>query len=145
MAFIITELVYICLGASWRTPSGAGISRCTEYLLVTFCCCLLYGRVVVSLSHSPFPFSILHYLSYKHTIIPQEEFSSFFSSNPKGCITRNIYFQSNTIQFIQILYGIQMPADIGTKLVGTVPTSLCPVNQNWIWWHYGNCKIITTL
>ena len=31
----------------------------TKMLLVTFCCCLLYGRVVVSLAHSPFPFSIL--------------------------------------------------------------------------------------
>ena len=59
MAFIITELVYICLGASWRMPPGAGISRYIEDLLVTFCYCLLYGRVVVSLAHSPFPFSIL--------------------------------------------------------------------------------------
>ena len=48
-------------GASWRTPPGAGIFRCIEDLLVTFCCCLLYGRVVVSLTHSPFPFSILLY------------------------------------------------------------------------------------
>ena len=60
MAFIITELVYICLRASWRTPPGAGISRYIEDLLVTFCCCVFfYGRVVVSLAHSPFLFSIL--------------------------------------------------------------------------------------
>ena len=36
-----------------------GISRCIEDLFVTFCCCFLYGQVVVSLTHSPFPFSIL--------------------------------------------------------------------------------------
>ena len=59
MVFIITETVYICLGASWRTPPGARISRCVDDLLVTFCCCLIYGRVVVSLAHSPFPFSTL--------------------------------------------------------------------------------------
>ena len=59
MVFIITKLVFICLGASGRTPPGARISRCIEDLLVTFCCCLLYGRVVVSLAHSPFSFSIL--------------------------------------------------------------------------------------
>ena len=47
---------YICLGASWRTPPVAGISRYIEDLLVTFCCCFFYGRVVVSLTHSPFPF-----------------------------------------------------------------------------------------
>ena len=28
-------------------------------LLVTLCCCFLFGRVVVSLTHSPFPFSML--------------------------------------------------------------------------------------
>ena len=42
MAFIITELVYICLGAGWRTPPGAGISRYIEDLLVTFCCCVFF-------------------------------------------------------------------------------------------------------
>ena len=33
----------------------------SEFLatLVTFCCCFFYGCVVVSLTHSPFPFSIL--------------------------------------------------------------------------------------
>ena len=62
MAYIITGLVYICLVASWRTPPGAAIFRCIEDLLVTFCFCMFfYGRVVVSLTHSPFPFSILLY------------------------------------------------------------------------------------
>ena len=28
--------------------------------LAAFGCCLLYGRVVVALTHSPFPFSILY-------------------------------------------------------------------------------------
>ena len=56
MAFIITELVYICLGASWRTPPGAGISRYIEDLLVTFCCCFflwsgccLFGTFSISI------------------------------------------------------------------------------------------------
>ena len=32
---------------------------------MTFCCCLFfYGRVVVSLTHSPFPFSILSCLAF---------------------------------------------------------------------------------
>ena len=35
------------------------ISRYIEDLLVTLCCCFLFGRVVVSLTNSPFPFSIL--------------------------------------------------------------------------------------
>ena len=48
---IITELVYICLVASWRMPLGARISRWIEDLLVT--CCLFYGPVVVSLWHIP--------------------------------------------------------------------------------------------
>ena len=34
-------------------------SRCIKDLLVTLCCCLFYGWVVVSLIQSPFPFSIL--------------------------------------------------------------------------------------
>ena len=54
MAFFITELVYIFVkGPAKRTPPGAGISRALKI------CCLLYGRVVVSLTHSRFPFSIL--------------------------------------------------------------------------------------
>ena len=53
--------MYICLEASWRTTPGVGVSRCIEDLLVTICCCLFNGRVVVSLTHSPFPFSILFY------------------------------------------------------------------------------------
>ena len=37
----------------------AGVSRYTEDQLVAFDCCLIYGRVVVALTHSQFPFSIL--------------------------------------------------------------------------------------
>ena len=49
-----------CLSYRKRlSPPGARNSRCIKDLLVTFCCCLLYGQVVVSLTHSPFPFSIL--------------------------------------------------------------------------------------
>ena len=60
MTSIITELVNIFLLASLSTPPGAGISRCIEDPLVAFDCCLLFGRVVVSLTHLPFPFSILY-------------------------------------------------------------------------------------
>ena len=63
MGFIITELVYICLGASWRTSPGAGVSRYIVDPLVAYGCCLLFGRVVVALAHSPFPFWTL-YLSF---------------------------------------------------------------------------------
>ena len=66
MVFIITEIVYIFVqGPAERR--GAGISRCIEDLLVTFCCCLFYCRVVVSLTHSPFPFSIVSICNHVHT------------------------------------------------------------------------------
>ena len=80
MAFIITELVYICLGASWRTPLGAEISRCIEDLLVTFCCCLLYGWVVVSLAHSPFPFSILYITFHTKTNLSNNSTAQYLAS-----------------------------------------------------------------
>ena len=35
------------------------LCRCVEELLVAFGCVLFFGRVVVSLTYSPFPFSIL--------------------------------------------------------------------------------------
>lgn len=38
---------------------GAGFSRCTEDLLVASGCFLLFGRVLVSLIHSSFPFPTL--------------------------------------------------------------------------------------
>ena len=38
---------------------GFIISRYIEDLSVTFCCCFFYGRIVVSLTHFPLPFSIL--------------------------------------------------------------------------------------
>ena len=44
--------------SKWK-QTGAGVSRHIEDPLVAFGCCLLYGRVVVALTHSPFPFSIL--------------------------------------------------------------------------------------
>ena len=56
LALIITELVYIYLLRDQLKDA----SRCIENLLMTFCCSLFYGRVVVSLTHSPFSFSILH-------------------------------------------------------------------------------------
>ena len=67
MTSIITELVYIiiCLGTNRRTHPGAGVPRYIEDPLVAFGCCLLYGRVVVALTHSPFPFSILCYKFYR--------------------------------------------------------------------------------
>ena len=40
------------------------LQRCVEDPLVAFCCCLLFGRIVVSLTYSPFPFSILLVLTY---------------------------------------------------------------------------------
>ena len=36
--------------------TGAEVSRYIEDPLVAFGCCLLYGRIVVALTHSPFPF-----------------------------------------------------------------------------------------
>ena len=53
MAFIITELIYIRLWASWRTPPGSGISRYIEELLVTFCRCFFYGVGLLSLWYIP--------------------------------------------------------------------------------------------
>ena len=57
MTFIITELVYIFVAGAW-------VSHYIEDPLVAFGCCLLYGRVVVALTHSPFPFSILYVNMY---------------------------------------------------------------------------------
>ena len=48
---------------------GAGISRYIEDPLVAFGCCLLYGRVVVALTHSPCPFSILFHNYTKSYLI----------------------------------------------------------------------------
>ena len=58
MTSIITVLVYIF----FQGPAE-GHLRVREFL-ATFGCCLLYGRVVVALTHSPFPFSILFVCSY---------------------------------------------------------------------------------
>ena len=66
------------------TPPGAGVSRGIEDLLVTFCFCLFYGRVVVSLTHSPFPFSILK--------VPELENIIFHQSLVSGDLTYSFVF-----------------------------------------------------
>ena len=43
--------------------------RCT-YIGCLLGCCLLYGRVVVALTHSPFPFSILYSILTIHVFRP---------------------------------------------------------------------------
>ena len=61
MVFIITEPVYICLGASWKTPPGARISRCINWrpvgdlllLSALWSGCCLFGT---------FPISILNFI-----------------------------------------------------------------------------------
>ena len=64
----------INLGASWGTPSGVGFSRCIEDPLVAFRCFLLFGQVVVSLTHSTFPFSILIFISGMWQWFKKEQF-----------------------------------------------------------------------
>ena len=59
--FIFIELVHIFI----QGPADAHLRVRDIFLasvedpLVAFGCCLLFGRVVVSLTYSPFPFSIL--------------------------------------------------------------------------------------
>ena len=103
MAFIITELVYICLGASWRTPPGARIFRCIEDLLVTFCCCLLYGRGFVSLAYSPFPFSILLLLVWYCVLI-----SNLYNSKIQ-------LFSDNVSRYVKLLL-LYPPYDLSVFL-----------------------------
>ena len=69
MAFIITALVYICLGASLSTHPGAGISRYIEDMLVTFCCCFfLWSGCCL---FGTFPISILNFICNKNN--PKEK------------------------------------------------------------------------
>lgn len=59
MISIITQLVQIFIRASWIMPSVSGVSHCVKCILVTSGCFLIFGRIVVSLTQSQFPFSIL--------------------------------------------------------------------------------------
>ena len=67
MAFISLHQYTFLIRGHLRPPPGAGFSRCIEDPLVAFCSCLHFGRIVVSLTSSPFPFSIFIY--YSTTII----------------------------------------------------------------------------
>ena len=73
-------------------PSGVGVSRYIEDPLLAFGCCLLYGWVVVALTHSPFPFSILF-----------NRFESYFIRNPKLQLERRIINLGNEI--LQMIKG----------------------------------------
>ena len=66
MTSIITVLVYIYLRGQLKDASGYGSPRYIEDSLVAFDC-LLYGRVVVALTHSPFPFSSLSIFVCRYT------------------------------------------------------------------------------
>ena len=55
----------ICIYDIVLCCEGEGVSRCIEDPLMAFGCCLLYGRVVVPLTHCPFQFWILsNYVSF---------------------------------------------------------------------------------
>ena len=57
MCFCIHVILLLLLNSCM--PTCTGVSRYIEDPLVAFGCCLLYGRVVVALTRSQFPFSIL--------------------------------------------------------------------------------------
>ena len=55
----LDSLIFLIMTRVWSPSSGTGYSRCIEDPLMASGCYLLFGRVVVSLTYSPFPFSML--------------------------------------------------------------------------------------
>ena len=69
-AFLPNNIFFIYFfWKDWRIPPGVEVSSCIEDPLMAYDCCMLYGLVVVSLTHSPFSFSILHFNKQHHWFI----------------------------------------------------------------------------
>ena len=70
----------------------------SDHTLVTFCCCLLYGQVDVSLKHSPFP---LNFISINIMLF---YFCNLYSITKRNLIASLYFHQTTYDRFYMYMY-----------------------------------------
>ena len=126
--------------ASWKTSLGAGVSRCIEGLLVTFCCCLFYGGIVVSLTHSPFPFSIFidktSRICYKNIIYSSTLWWTFWKWLIVGCFTPHEHKKAISLRLFENEFKWSIPVFLSLKIESLDNNKQNQKKRKWFTQHY---------